>query len=485
MSIGSATWWRARGTAQVATVGVVLAATGVAAGAAVTTSRPATRSARVSLAYTCPLPHGAKPVSVLAQAVFPATGKVRQPIRASGAAVTVTLPPAAVAALAVLHEATVSSSTRFDVVIPQGGASSGTVAWLTLTAPATPLPAKGGLVLSASGAAPPVTVTAAGGVSFTTAGLSLVLAPHRRGGAASSPMVRQVRCTLRPGQDATLDTVPVGAAAGTPGPHRSARPRAASRAANKFCPPLHKALKLNPRFPPPKPPSGSTVNHSPGIPPFCAFTTGYSDIKKLKGATLLGPGLANISPFLNSYFNFSKNYFQQDSAAEFSFHGRRQFPPAKATFLGFGFEPISAMMQLNELGTVNIVTISPLTACSGKGCKPTITTVSSRIYVRVFDVKVNGVPLNVGPHCQTAPFDAILAGRSDTKPSYQFSTGGPITGNITIKQFHGCGAGENLNPLFNVSISGPRNFTLLTQGRVCEQAQQPVFCPPKKPRPIR
>lgn len=473
--------WRARRITRVAVIGVILAATGISAGAGATAGQRSARVSRASLAYTCVFPSGRQPVSVLARATFPSVGTVGQPIRPTAAGVTVTLPHTGVASLARLRAAKVSAVARLSTIVTQHGRSLA-MTWPGLNAPATPLPAKGSLALIASGPVPPVTATVAGDVMVTAAGLSLVFTPHPAG---AGPMVRVLRvgCTLKPGQDATLATVSV---AGTPAPQRPATAHKTASSVTNFCPPLKKALKLNPRFPPPKPPRGSVIDHSPGLPPYCAYAAGYSDVLKLKGAAFLGPALSNISAFLNSIFNFKRNYFQQDSAGELSYHGQREFPPAKATFLAFGFVPATATMHLLEIGTINIVTIGPLTACKKPPCQPTITTVSTRVFLRIDHVTINGVPLNVGPDCQTPAFDVILKGSDATKPPYSFTAGGPLLGTVTIPQFSGCGVGENIAPVFNASISGPDNFTLLTQGVVCQNSggKHPIGCPPEPPKPV-
>ena len=48
-----------------------------------------------------------------------------------------------------------------------------------------------------------------------------------------------------------------------------------------------------------------------------------------------------------------------------------------------------------------------------------------------------------------------------------FDAHGPLTGLVNIPKFRNCGVGENLDPIFNAAIAGPRNFNLLTQGAVC------------------
>jgi hypothetical protein len=477
--------WQARGVARVTVIGVILAATGIAAGAGATTSRPTAMVSRVSLAYACGFPSGSQPVIVLAGATFPAAGTAGQPIQLAGAGVTVTLRHAAVADLTRQRATAVTAIASFTTVVTRQGRSV-TVSWPRLAAPAVPVPAQGSMTLTTSGAAPPVTAAAPGDVTFTAAGLSLSFTLHHADGAATTPAVMRVRCTLSPGQDVTLATVPVAAAPGTPAP-RTGQAHKAGPGTN-FCPKLRKALKLNPRFPLPKPPPGSNILHSSGLPPYCVYADGYSDVLKLNGAAFLGPGLTNISPFLNSIFNFHPpkiNYFQQDSAAELSFHGRPEFPPARATFLAFGFTPASAVMHLTEIGTMNVVTVGAAAPTQCSHPCPTITTVFSRLQLRIDGVTVNGVPLSVGSRCETVPFDVILTGSSASKPPYSFTAGGPVTGVVTIPQFTGCGVGENLDPLFNGSISGPGNFTLLTQGVVCQQGSPPIGCPPKAPKPLR
>jgi hypothetical protein len=476
--------WQARGVARVAVIGAILAATGMAAGAGATTGQRTAMVSGVSLAYACGFPSGSQPVSVLAGATFPAAGTAGQPIQPTGAGVTVTLRHAAVADLTQQRATAVTAIARLTTVATQHGRSV-TVSWPRLAAPAVPVPAKGSMTLTTSGAAPPVTA-APGEVTFTAAGLSLALTLQRADGTVTTSAVMRVWCTLTPGQAATLATVPVAPAPGAAAPRTG--PASKAGPGTNFCPKLQKALKLNPRFPLPKPPPGSNTLHSSGLPPYCVYANGYSDVLKLNGAAFLGPGLTNISPFLNSIFNFNPpktNYFQQDSAAELSYRGRREFPPARATFLAFGFTPASAVMHLMEIGTMNVVTVGAAVPTQCDHPCPTITTVSSRLQLRIDGVTVNGVPLKVGPHCETAPFDVILTGSSASTPPYSFTAGGPLTGRVTIPQFTGCGVGENLSPLFNGSISGPGNFTLLTQGVVCQQGSPPIGCPPKPPKPLR
>jgi len=83
----------------------------------------------------------------------------------------------------------------------------------------------------------------------------------------------------------------------------------------------------------------------------------------------------------------------------------------------------------------------------------------------------------------------VLIGRGDnTIPprGYTVSTGGPLTGMLTIPPFTGCGVTENLDPLLTGSISGSGNFVKLTQGKLCGPSQPKNWtCPPPVPEPLR
>jgi hypothetical protein len=439
-------------------------------------------------------------------ASLPGTARTGQPIHPAGAQLTIALPQAVVPDLAQLHSATVSAATRLSIDAMDGpdGAS---VLWPGATRRAARVLAPGGLVLRASGRVPSLTAALPGDLTLTAAGLSLMLTPGNANAAPSpspAPVSAEgpnrsatptpsatpgtalgVSCALAKGQQATLATVPV-----TGAPTRA--PRHSIAAVVPKCPKLPPGgLKLNPRFPPPPPPPKSTIGSSASQG--CAYTTGYADVRKLKGAALIQPGLTNVDLFVRTVVNFSPNidYFEADNAAMLDYHGQNEFPPSTATFLTFGFVPTTATIQIMVHGTINIFAIGPALP---PPCHPnrfqscvTIATVSSRLSIRVLpgSVRANGVPLNVGSHCQTAPFDAILTGNNASIPPYIVTTGGPIAGFVNVPPFNSCGVGENLDPIFNAAISGPQNFNLLTQGPVCFLTGDTSGCNPKTGRPLK
>jgi len=476
-----------RAVARTLALAGVLAASGIAAGTASATGgqAPGMHTVAETLAYRCHFPSGPRQVPVTVAASFPSTAMTGRPIQPANSRLTIALPRAAIGDLARLDSTTVSAGTTLSIDATDG--PSGTsILWPGASRRAATVPGRGGLVLSTSGQVPAVTPTLPGQVMLIAAGLSLTLTPGKAAAApapgpnegaatpAASPSqgaaapsagtALRVPCVLAKGQRAVLATVAVTGAA-------VAR-RSRHAAAVTLCPGFPKnGLKLNPRFKPPPPPVPIKPGSAPE--PGCAYTTGYADARKLMGAALLQPGLTFVNLFVRTLIDFDPkvNYAQFDNAAQLNFHGLHEFPPSTATFLTFGFVPTTASIALIEHGTIDIFAVGP----ANKGfCKPkqpcaTIATVASRLSVKILpgSVKVNGVPLDVGSQCESAPFDAIVTGSDESNPPYIVTTGGPLSGMVTIPKFSHCGVGEDLDPIFNAAISGPRNFNLLTQGSVC------------------
>jgi hypothetical protein len=480
--------------ARVAALAAVLAASGMVASAAsgaASPSRP--QASAVRLVYACRFPSGVRRTAVQISATFPADTAAGAPIQPTGVTLAVTLPPAGVADLVERHATAVGASAELTLGVAQGG-KSGVVAWPGLGVGATTVPRAGSMTLDASGAVPPLVVDGSGNVTVTAGGLLLALALRTTGGTspgalrttggtspgalrtaggaspspspvpghpAAPPEVR-VDCTPAAGQVVTLATIPV---AGAPGQAAASQPQAAAH--RPFCPGLKKGgYTRNPRFTLPKPPPGSKIEF-PSLEPGCAYTDGYADVLKLNGAGLIDPGFINLSVNARIAYDIADNYFQTDNYGELYYHGVPEFPPSRTTFLAFGFMPVSATLNLVEIGNINAVAIGAYDEGDCTSACPTITTVSSYLYIRVTNVAVNGVPLSVGAGCGTAPFDAVVAGTSASKPPYSVTDGGPVTGTIDIPPFTSCGVGEDLNPLFTASISGSHNASLLTQGAVC------------------
>lgn len=228
-------------------------------------------------------------------------------------------------------------------------------------------------------------------------------------------------------------------------------------------------------------PSNAARTPAPGDPPFppysqCGYITGYSNVFKLKGASVindLAKKPTRVTVVQKSLWTeFSnpdplKQYFEIDSIAKLT------LPPSDTTFLTFGFMPVSARMELLPKGLMTIVTV-------GTSNLGTITTSTAygKQELRLSDVKVNGVPLDVGSDCRaSAPLDiklvgydrSSLTGRPTGPTDYGVQDGGPLAqDDLYIPPFTGCGShGENLNSLFTSAISGHGNSLNLIQGPLC------------------
>jgi hypothetical protein len=470
----------------IAAVGLTVAAAAVAAAA--TAGPPATQQrASAQVTYTCPQSSGPLSVPVTIAATVPVRMTSGQPVRPAAAQLTIHLPPALVTSLAAGHNATLDGTAQLSVVVAQGK-SQATASWAELSWPSATLPASGGLTLTASGPVPAVQPRATGPLTFTVAGLSLILTPHPRAGTGTNSPGQQpvtLACAPAAGQKLTLATV-----AASPGKHKKAKTAARHK---QFCPKQPKGgYKLNPRFKPPPFPKGKhIIVHRPTPSLGCAFAAGYADVRKLNGASRLGPVTVAATVAIKVDYNFATStYFQEDSAGELDYRScvrhrctiKHGLPPTQATFLAFGFVPATATMHLDEIGTLDLFGVGTTTALK-------VQYSWAEMRLTISNVKVNGVSLNVGPNCQTVhPVTIELFGRA---PGYALQTGGPLDGNVNIPAFKDCGVGENLDPLFGTvrhgvlvgSISGPGNFSILTQGNLCTPASD-SGCPPRLPRPI-
>jgi hypothetical protein len=483
-----------RGVLRVAAVAVIVAAAGVTAGSA-----PAAGEQAVSLTlgYSCSFPSGPRPVSARITATFPAAATAGKPIEPTGTGITVTLPRAAIAGLARLHTAAVGLTAGLVTAVTEGPRSA-TVAWRGFRSPAAAIPRTGSLTLTASGQAPALTAAAAGAVTVSAAGLSLLFTaraaginpagppgpPASRFSPPATPSGLRVACLPRAGQDATLARIAVA----RPAPARS---QASAAAKIVYCPDFPYKLKLNPIFPLPKPPKGSRATHD--VTNACSNATGFTNAARLHEAVLVGPGLTNLRLGVTTYAHFpvkgaEYTYIQVRAAGQLEYDGLPELPPARGTLLAFGFMPVSATLQISEIGSLNAALISCAPLSKKYKCPNHPVNVAyffGLVSLHIYDVDINGVPLNVGAHCQTAtPFDLELVG---LPPSYNVSeTHGVLTGTVTVPSFTGCANGpDDLDPIFDATVSGPGNFAKINQGVLCTP-NEPGHpgCPPVKPPPV-
>jgi hypothetical protein len=335
--------------------------------------------------------------------------------------------------------------------------------------------------ITATGPVPALTAARTGATTVTPMALTLLL----RGGSGSV----QLDCAPA-GTPAPLGSVPdtTPSATTAPSPDASAgssaaarnRTRAAGREVRTPSCGASPSGSLDPADLP-TPPPGSTVFPPPGSPPQdlgveCAYAIGYANVGKLGEAALVNnpadnPALASLAT-VRDIFNFAppagyQVYFEADEV------GNLTLPPATATFLTYGFMPTTATMQLVPQGPLTVV-------ATGAGAyynQPSVTTIYGRETLRLYDVDIDGTPLNVGSDCHTvSPLQLKLVGTSngglpndDPSEDYTVTTGGPISqSQLTIPYFTGCGTpGQNLDALFDAAVSGSGNSLNLVQGPTC------------------
>ena len=470
-----------RGALRVTAVAAVLVAAGMTAGSAPTASQASEQPVTLRLSYSCAFHFGTTPVSAQVTATYPTAAMVGQPIQPTGTRIAVTLPHAAVANLRQLHAARVTLAAGLGTVVSEG-TKSATAPWQDFSSPAKTIPPSGPLTFTALGAAPQVREATPGQMTVTATGLELLFTPSAAHGTAASPSALPVVCVPVPNQDRALASIAITSTASSPA--QSGR-RSTPAISSPYCPDFPKHLKPNPRFHLPPPPPGSNVINNPQ--PACSYAGGFTDAQKLHEAALVGPGLTDLEIGDPTYTKFPPaapyTYIQIRAAGQLNYHGLPELPPARATFLAFGFMPVSATLQVSETGSLDAALISCVPAKPSAKCPNNPANEAlffGRVMLRIYDVDINGVPLNVGSHCQTAtPFNLELIG---VPPSYSISgVYGVLTGFVTVPSFSGCANHtDNLDPVFDATVSGPDNFVKITQAPPCYILTK-QGCPPVKP----
>lgn len=337
------------------------------------------------LPYDCALPSGPQRVAVRLAATFPDRVTAGEAISPTGVTTTVELPAEAVADLTALKATTVVPETRLTLDIAQRGAK--TQALWRGTGPARPVavPAEGPLTLSTTGNAPVVTAVVNGDLTLTAADLGVDLALGSADGTPLTPASLSLTCTLAKDADGhgLLATVPVGPATSTPTPAPSGSRSPSGSAApgpGRPASPVPPKVSGSPKEPTaprtpterakgrpgtaPKvgdaagssaarPPAPPCVKKDPTSKSLNAYITGYANVRKLSGASLIPVSCVQIEqgdPELSIPPDGSPWHLLQKSEAYLDHQGRKETPPFKGTFLTFGFTPTTATMILEQAG---------------------------------------------------------------------------------------------------------------------------------------
>ena len=126
-----------------------------------------------------------------------------------------------------------------------------------------------------------------------------------------------------------------------------------------------------------------------------------------------------------------------------------RLPPATGSFKELGLIPVTATVAFIQngptTGTVDLNTGA--------------VTTMSKITLQITSLSVSGLPVPVGPACESAsPASVALA----SQPGFSIVNGGTVSGTYTIPRFAHCGL---ITPVLNLTITGPGNTIALTLGK--------------------
>jgi hypothetical protein len=380
--------------------------------------------ARQSLANTCvfPDPVGERPVTVDAQATLPKVVQTGKPVQVKDFSLTFTIGEGALGDVTeVAGGATVElTAARDDKKTPIP---------VTLTIPATKVPATGEVKLVATGKVPDIVLNVPGELRLSTGAPSLAL-------TASETPLKPITCTQAPDQDTLLGSVAL-LTLGTPKP-QTGKPGGPGEQK--------------------KPGTDVHAADDPALFPIALQPfelRGTSSISKLGAFVRLEPAF-----MFNAVWHVNIEHTEDPGKIT----GTTMMPPSKITILGFGFLPITATMELLPLDypTDNhIIDVEGTTIPEPDGTSTVLTRLD--VYGKLSDVTVNGVALDVGNSCLTAePIQLYLRGEK-----YDMSYGGilrtdpnfadPLYRGFTLPRFSGCGVKEDLDSLLSGMSSGPGN----------------------------
>ena len=160
--------------------------------------------------------------------------------------------------------------------------------------------------------------------------------------------------------------------------------------------------------------------------------TGSTFIKAIGSTIDLGPGTLSTTADLTTS----------------TLTGTLTLPPATGSFKELGLVPVTATTEMIQdgtaTGTVNFTTNAVTTTATDT--------------IKLTSLKVAGVPILVGPSCETSP--ATIAVSSEA--GFNVLNGGTLSGTYTIPPFAHCGLATLL---INLTLPGPGNTISLTLGK--------------------
>ncbi|MFE7466460.1 DUF6801 domain-containing protein [Streptomyces sp. NPDC057499] len=486
-SIRSRRWGQAGAVGGMALLAGLMPGTGVAS---------ATHVVETPLGYTCTTASGEHGADVTVSVELPVSSPVGAEVQPEQVRIGVALAPELLGELPEGDSPVLSGAASLRTTVTQNGVSTD-VMWQALEIPESAVDADGDTNVEASGAVPTVTPRSSGAMVFAAGKLQLDLVVRAAaGGEAAAPDVVPVTCTADADQSAELGTVQVpvsseGTVPGTSGqgPDAGTSPKPDARSADAGV-----AADTGEVTPPDLP--GCTILFGPvAAPPRPAhgYMAGYANVNKQKAATKFeDPAhlMLQLNSMLAVYSCPTGSLTWVHSEGTMDYRGKPQMPPARSTFLTFGFMPTTATVEMSLTGPVYIDTFNDGAPDPETGRRKESTTATTQVSLRLYDVSVNGTPLDVGPNCRTArSMELSLTGKGSTgsgpDEGYTVKSGGPLLGSADVPPFTGCGVTEDLDNMFTAAVSGPGNYTKMMQGPLCVDGA-PANCPePPRPKPQR
>jgi hypothetical protein len=175
----------------------------------------------------------------------------------------------------------------------------------------------------------------------------------------------------------------------------------------------------------PTAPSDSTISVSYPV-------TGSTFIKAIGSTIDLGPGTLSTTADLTTS----------------TLTGTLTLPPATGSFKELGLIPVTATTEMIQdgtaTGTVNFTTNAVTTTATDT--------------IKLTSLKVAGIPILVGPSCETSPTTITVSSQA----GFNVLNGGTLSGTYTIPPFAHCGLATLL---INLTLPGTGNTISLTLGK--------------------
>lgn len=485
-----------RNVARVAAIAAVTVSSG-----ALVAVPPAVADIGADMTFVCTGEAGTHEVGLRVETSVPTSGAVGEPVQPGTVRVDVGIPAELVdeaigdspggaptpPVTGVEPSPAIAGMAQLRVAVQDAGRMRGG-GWPAFALAATPSREDGTVHLTGSGVAPPVVPLSPGGLSWVAGRLELSL---MRDDAVTSPDEAELalRCTAE--KDTVLGTVRVrpGDRAPAPGaPGELARRAAAFQ--EDACEEIPGA-GTDPRYAFNDDPALRKIYDAPGLPddmrliaedgiPMCIKGAGFFNVKKVGNAipiateTLLRRSVETYVPF-DPFFG--TNYFEDRGYA------LNKTAPVPGTVLGFGFMPTRAVaeaVQVRAPGTDNPITGNYQFSSMQPAILPNYieeTGLKFATYVRVEagTASVNGVSLDLGDKCTTAPtllfarsfMGSLETGILEPEPGQTI-----IAEDVEIPAFTGCGVTEDLSPLLTASVSGTGNYANIESGPWCNFEDQ-------------